>query len=254
MIALRDKIVISTRPKGKSEELAQLLDKQGATLLELPMIEIKAASNIEFSKEELEQVNWLVFTSLNGVRYFFQFIEEKKWTIASDCKVISIGKRTTKELAKYGIQPFYENRGNTSFELIDQLSDIFTEDEQRTILLPTGTLAPERLSEALSEYGKSLRLNVYQTVMPNAFDAKIIEQIEKNIYDIIVFTSPSGITFFKQKFQQKLALGTLPVCCIGEVTAQAALKNGFNPKMIAPMASSEGIFQAINNYFTQQQE
>ena len=39
-LSLQGKCIISTRPAGKSYELSQLLNNYGASLLELPMIEL----------------------------------------------------------------------------------------------------------------------------------------------------------------------------------------------------------------------
>ena len=63
---LSHRVFISTRPKGQNEELKNLLLKEGASLLELPTIEILPAEldhedEQKFSK--LESYSWIVFTS-----------------------------------------------------------------------------------------------------------------------------------------------------------------------------------------------
>ena len=40
---LQDKVFISTRPKGQSDELARLFSNAGATLIEMPLIKIQSA-------------------------------------------------------------------------------------------------------------------------------------------------------------------------------------------------------------------
>jgi uroporphyrinogen-III synthase len=48
---LQNKLFISTRPAGASDELKSFIERRGATVMEFPLIEIKAAS---LSNEEKE--------------------------------------------------------------------------------------------------------------------------------------------------------------------------------------------------------
>jgi uroporphyrinogen-III synthase len=57
---LQNKLFISTRPAGTSDELKRLLNETGATLLEFPLIEIKPA---RLSSEEKNSFpNWNNFS------------------------------------------------------------------------------------------------------------------------------------------------------------------------------------------------
>ena len=74
---LQDKLFISTRPKDSSEELTRTLTSLGATVIEFPLIEIKAAPISEKEKQYFSVLNnfqWIVFTSPNGVRHFFDIL------------------------------------------------------------------------------------------------------------------------------------------------------------------------------------
>ncbi|HKJ80055.1 MAG TPA: uroporphyrinogen-III synthase, partial [Prolixibacteraceae bacterium] len=76
---LRNKLFISTRPKGRSVELKRLFEARGAELLDLPMIEVQAAEVSDQEKKwmaNLENFQWLIFTSPNGVNFFFQQLNE----------------------------------------------------------------------------------------------------------------------------------------------------------------------------------
>ena len=72
---LKDKIFISTRPANGADELPGLFANAGATLLEMPLIEIFSKPLNDPEKQaisNLEEFQWLIFTSSNGVKYFFQ--------------------------------------------------------------------------------------------------------------------------------------------------------------------------------------
>ena len=76
-----------TRPRERQEELSQRLRSLGAEVLELPTISIAPHRAEELPEqgaalEELENYQYLVFTSPSGVDCFFALLREKRWISA----------------------------------------------------------------------------------------------------------------------------------------------------------------------------
>ena len=82
---LENKVFISTRPADQSAELENLLSTESATLISMPTIEVKPLPLGEFAWQHLKNLdsfNWVVFTSPNGLRYFFARLFELQITMA----------------------------------------------------------------------------------------------------------------------------------------------------------------------------
>ena len=76
---LENRVFISTRPPGQSAELESLLMEESATLISMPTIEVKPLPLDEFSwlqMRNLDSFNWIVFTSPNGLKFFFASLFE----------------------------------------------------------------------------------------------------------------------------------------------------------------------------------
>lgn len=252
MSHLHKKTIISTRPSGRSSELKNLFEQNGGKLLELPMIEIAATSISEQERAilgDLSQFEWIIFTSVNGVKYLFEHIEQ----LPKESKVISIGSRTTAELEQHNINVSYQNSGNTSIELLNQLKQVIPQDGNQNMLLITGNLATNRLKEGLHKAGTMKRVDVYKTIAPQRYDSAIVQQINQNNFDMIIFTSPSGVKHFIEKFSTTINCNTMPSCCIGNITATALKQRGINPTLVAPKATPEAIYNCIEKYFRKEQ-
>lgn len=84
--------------------LKELLRQQGAAADEVRVGTIVNTGK-KFSAEELEQADWLVFTSRNGVEAFFEGFAESRLDVRclSGCRIAAIGGRTADALKKYGL-------------------------------------------------------------------------------------------------------------------------------------------------------
>src|SRR5690606_14396533 len=98
--------VVVTRSREQAGELSQRLLALGAEVLELPLISVTEADSSEREDEvwgELGSYEWIVFSSPNGVRFFF----EKFFRRFSDIryfgglKIACIGASTVREVEKH---------------------------------------------------------------------------------------------------------------------------------------------------------
>jgi len=251
---LQNKIFISTRPEGQPDELPRLLSAAGAHVIRWPLIEIRRASLSIQEKQQLinlHQFQWIVFTSPNGVRHFFGCLKEHARTsdLPPGLEVAVIGEKTKKMLQTHGYTPSFVNPGNTAEEFSKPFNQYLAAKSTRPkILLALGNLARNIIQDNLIDTAQCSRINVYHTLLPENIELKMISRIHDGRYDMIIFTSPSGIENFLKVYPEGKNKN-IPMACIGSVTAEAATDNGFLPLIVAEKSTAAGIAGSIINYY-----
>lgn len=252
MSSLFDKVIISTRPLTKNDSIKNQLFAKGAVVLDFPMIKICAADLTIEIKDSLQQITtyqWIVFTSKNGVDYFFQFLNRLniKTDDLSSIKIAVLGKKTSEEVLKNNCRPYLISSGNTSADLLSELADKIKPTEK--VLLALGELAENTLEKGLFNPGKINRINVYKTIKPDIISTEIIEKIKKDNYDIILFTSPSGVHYFYKIMIDNKMVVDLRTACIGKTTERAILQNNCKPLVVSQKSNAESLVKELETFF-----
>lgn len=251
MGSIEGKIVISTRPTSDGDKIVSFLENKGATVLHLPMIEISAIESMpEIDKigTKLSDFDIIILTSKNGVRYFFEYLEKVKLIgyINPATKFIAIGGRTAEEIRKYNITNIYVNKGNTSEDLIE---DLMGQDiSSKKILLPLAEMASDLLEKKLSVKNSVTRINVYKTIAVTEFDKNILDSIRDDLYEVIIFTSPSAIINFMKAIAPLNIKNQLKIACIGKITHKKAIEYNIKPVITSSVADEMIFAYEIQQY------
>ena len=107
-LPLAGKRILVTRAREQIEEFSHLIQRYGAHVIAFPTIEIAPPEDwhpLDEAIEKLDSYDWVIFTSVNGVRFFTQRLYEKgiNITILAEKKICAIGPRTQRELEKLGL-------------------------------------------------------------------------------------------------------------------------------------------------------
>src|SRR5579863_4230078 len=90
--------IVVTRARGQTPALAAKLRALGAEVIEIPTIEIVAAADygpLDRAIAELAAYDWLIFTSVNGVRFFLERLDGSKQDLrALRARICAIGAAT----------------------------------------------------------------------------------------------------------------------------------------------------------------
>ena len=251
---LQDKVFISTRPEGNSDELVQLFSKVGATLIEMPLIKIQPARLTDEEKKcfkQLNHFNWLIFTSPNGVHYFFENLKEIQGNqhLPESLQMAVIGNKTEKVLNSFGYKASFINPGSTGEDFADAFSQKFKRENQKpSVLLAVGNLAQTVIQDQLSEIALCTRINIYKTEFPETRNEKVMQLILNDNYEMIIFTSPSGVKNFL-KLAGKIQPEKIRMACIGDTTSKTAFENNIIPRVVAKNSTASGLFDSILNYY-----
>jgi len=253
---LENKVFISTRPSGQSAELENLLSEESAILLSMPTIDVRPLPLDENAWNQLKNIdsfNWIVFTSPNGLQYFFArlFDLQNNYGLPEHLKIAVVGKKTAASLECYGTSASFINLGNTAE---DFSADFFNRVSQgERVLFPIGTLARSVIEDRISKKAECTRVLFYETVLPETLNEEAFQLILKDQYDMIVLTSPSCCNNLLHLISGKADPAKLRLVCIGQTTSAEVIRNGMEPLITAGTANSQGIFTAILNYFQKKQ-
>ncbi|MEI7422680.1 MAG: hydroxymethylbilane synthase [Prolixibacteraceae bacterium] len=254
-LPLKGKVFISTRALEAGDTLPDLLKAKGATLLSLPMIEIRPVNKLANKSADilnhLAGYDWLFFTSRNGVAHFFRMLIDQTGSseLPASLKVAVVGVKTASELEYYGYSPAFTGVSHGSAELAAEFCRTHSPKELK-ILLALGNLADDTLENVLGADNKVDRINVYETTEPKTVDDALIQRIKEGQYDLILFTSPSTFNHFSSLVDNEV-LQTLKIASIGTTTSRAIGEAGLNPLLTAAMSNAEGLTEAIIKYYQQ---
>ncbi|NOY54008.1 MAG: uroporphyrinogen-III C-methyltransferase [Deltaproteobacteria bacterium] len=250
-----------TRERENAGLFSKELERLGAVIYYLPAISIFSPEEfgiVDQAIEEIEQFDWIIFTSANAVRYFLDRLIKKNRDVR-DLKGISIctvGTATARSLKTRGIRTDLipeEFTGEGVVAALLKEGDL----PGKRVLIPRAEKAREVVPDALREAGAEVVVaTVYRNLAPE-IDAQALQEILINRKaDLIVFTSPSNIRNFVRSVQKEGLQKTLPgirTACIGPVTAKAAKEAGLDVVVEPEKSTLESVSEAIRKYFAEKQ-
>ncbi len=253
---LSGKRIVVTRARNQAGELARRLCELGAEVIEFPTIAIEPPSDyapMDRAIEQLHSYEWLFFTSVNGVEFFFNRLRQlgKNSHALEHLKVVAIGPQTSGRLEREGVHVRFVPAKYQAEGILEELNP--SQIRGCRILLPRAAKAREILPETLRQWGAIVDVvEAYQTVLPQNHRSSLNELLEQNRIDMILFTSSSTVVNFVQLLEaQDLArrLQGVIVGCIGPITAQTAIDNGLAVQIISAEFTIPGLVDAIVRHY-----
>ncbi len=255
---LLGKRVLVTRAEEQAEVLASKLEELGAETVKLPLIRIEPPEDESPLQEAIDKVlaqgyDWVVFTSVHGVRTFFERLRQRNAGLErlNSVKFAVIGPATGKELERFGAQTAamperYTNEGLT--EMFEGMLKASRCSRPIRFLLWRAQGAREVLAKKLRELGASVdEVYAYRTV-PNPLPQEQIDEMLKEPVNIVTFTSPSTVKAFFEVLGNERArkiLSNAKVAVIGPVTERACKDFGVEPEIVAQVHTVDGLVNAI---------
>ncbi len=230
------KRIMVTRTREQASELVSMLEELGAEVLERATISIEPPKTWELLDNEIaaiDKYDWLLFTSLNSVEYFFARLNQKGLDarVLHGAKVGAVGRATAEAIQKYGIKADLVPEKFTAEGLAESLLSLGIEGKK--ILLPRALKAREVLPVSLEKGGAKVTIvPVYRNVRPSGYEEQLRGEFTENTVDAITFTSSSTVTNFLHMLNEddpdKLAdiLKDTAIASIGPITSKTIEKNG----------------------------
>ncbi|TAJ23348.1 MAG: uroporphyrinogen-III C-methyltransferase [Nitrospirae bacterium] len=250
------KRILVTRAKEQAGELSQLLRSYGADPVECPTIQIvppDSWSGLDEAIAELPRYQWLIFTSVNGVRPFMDRLRHQGLDVRalSGLKLCCIGPRTAEELARHGLQADLVPAEFQAEGVIDGLKAAGIAGLR--VLIPRAEVAREILPEQLRAAGAEVRVvTAYRTVLPSVDAERLKDLFRQGEVHVVTFASSSTVRNFCRLFASAAEMNALMaqsvVACIGPITAQTAAEAGLSVSIVPAESTMPALVQAIVAY------
>ena len=246
--------VVITRPEKQADDLAQLLIKEGANPIHFPTIKIIPPPDwrgLDAAIKNLEDYDWLIFTSANGVAFFFErlFAKAKDIRDLKGIKICCIGPATAQQVESKGIRVDLVPKKFISEGILESFSGINLQGKK--ILIARAAKARDVLPEGLKKSGAKVDVvAAYVTVNSGKKKNEMEKLFKENQVDVITFTSSSTVNNFVKIIGRKFSLPKgVKIACIGPVTATTAKKAGFPVDIHQEEYTMEGLVGALIDYF-----
>jgi uroporphyrinogen-III synthase len=233
-----------TRDRRQAGELAEPLEELGAEVLLLPVIEIQPPADpepLERALLQLHAYDWIIFTSVNGVRSFVNALGDIRSLRA---KVCAIGPATAAAVAALRIKV---DRMPTEYVAESLLEALAGDDlAGKRILLPRAAVARDLVPMELTRRGAVVDVvEAYRTGVPSDAATRAREVLARN---------PTWITFTSSSTVKNLvsiagreSLANIKIASIGPITSATARELGLTVHAEANPHTIPGLVSAIQS-------
>jgi uroporphyrinogen III methyltransferase/synthase len=261
------------------------LEELGAEIIEFHTIEIIPPddwSELDQAIEKIDSYKWLIFTSVNGVKFFFQRLMDRDRDIRDlkGVKICAVGSKTESAIKKFGIKvDLIPKKFNA-----EGLIDTFTKEHRNNppitalkkggvkprgatplyrgkggleikeplkglkILLPRADVAREIFPEKVRELGGEIDVfTAYRTVKPEVHGKRLKRFLKQGKISIATFTSAATFNNFMEIMGEdaKDLLDDVTIAVIGPVTAKAVEKAGLKVGIMPKEATVDAMVKEI---------
>ncbi len=176
--------VLITRPAGKAQALALLLNQQGISAISQPLFDYQAYANSQDIKSAINSADILIFVSIAAVEFSHT---SHPLLISPNKIVIAIGQATKRALQAIGITNILTSTEENSEGLLqlEQLGQV----KAKNITIFRGNGGREHLATTLTERGAQVRyIESYERVW-RTLTKNIAKQWQEQQINCIVVTS-----------------------------------------------------------------
>ncbi|MEW6713831.1 MAG: uroporphyrinogen-III C-methyltransferase [Nitrospirota bacterium] len=244
--------VLVTREHSEGFEA---LEDLGAEVIEFSTIKIVPPENwgeLDAAIDKIESYNWLIFTSANGVKFFFKRFFEKERDIRDlkGIKICSIGEKTASLIKSFGIKVDLVPEQFNAEGLVKSFASGLSGNGLKGLrfLLPRAEEAREIFPEKVRELGGEIDVaTAYRAVKPEVHGKRLRRFLKEGKISIATFTSAATFNNFMSIMEDD-ALGLLKgvaIAVIGPVTARAVEKAGLKVSIMPEEATIEAMIKSI---------
>jgi len=251
--SLSGRRIAVTRAREQSPELSGKLAALGAEVVELPLITVSKEIDKHMLHDvlvELGTYDWIVFTSANGVRFFFEEFRRIFDDIRSLglLRFAAIGETTAKAITAQHLKIECQPKIATADALAEALIETGSLDSAKVIVI-TGNLNREELVTKLeAERAIVDQLQVYKTEKTDLSADPSAADFRAHGADAILFASSSAVQSFVDQ-ARSLELGKdakRPLAgSIGAQTSETMKKVGIPVDFEAKTPSLEALVDAL---------
>ena len=233
--------VVVTRSRSQASELTRRLVERGASVVEVPVIEIDDPSDggvgLTAALGDLAATDWLVVTSPNGAARVCGRLRDAR--DLAGVRVAAIGPGTAAVLADHGIRADLLPPEFVAESLLEAFPD--PPPGGGRVVIARAEVARDVLDRGLRDRGWDVRVVAAYRTVAATVEPAVLERVRSA--DVVTFTSSSTVARFVEAVGSDAVPAT--VACIGPVTAGTARDLGLHVDVEAPVHTIEGLVAAL---------
>jgi uroporphyrinogen III methyltransferase/synthase len=250
------KRVVVTRSRDQASVFAEMLINAGAKPIQLPSIDVvppSSWSELDGALEKIESYHWVIFTSANAVRFFFERLKGRGMDlrILKGVKICAVGPKTAESLEQHGLRADLIPEEFKAEGVLKALGGV--EVKGLRFLIPRAKVAREIIPGKLKELGALVTVaTAYENVRPSSDVERVRKLFEEKKIAAVTFTSSSTVNNFVEMLGQKeykTLVNGVAVACIGPVTAKTAEELGMKVDIMPREYTIPALVDAMVEYF-----
>jgi len=270
VVALRDRLnwyekrplfgknIVVTRAREQASEFSRKLQELGANTIEFPTIEVAPPDDwaqLDRAISQLGEYDWMVFTSVNGVRFFLDRLKALGHDLRalSHTRIAAIGPKTASMWRSLYVEPDLVPQEYRAEAIVEAFKGLGL--TRAKVLIPRAQRARVVLPKELVAMGLDVDVvSAYKTVRPSQDLGLVTKMLESGQIDMVTFTSSSTVQNFVAMFDQAREdllnwMNRVAVACIGPVTAQSARDLGLSVDIVPERYTTSALAEAIVRYW-----
>ncbi|MGB3294392.1 MAG: uroporphyrinogen-III synthase, partial [Phormidesmis sp.] len=203
---LAGKTILVTRSLGQTSQFDQMLIEKGASVIDLPALEIRAPATwdpVDKAIAHIDQYDWLILTSANAVSFFLDRLlqQGKDLRGLATLKIAVVGKKTASFLKQRGLTADFTPPAFVADSLIAHFPE---NPEGLKLLFPRVEQGGrEALVKEMTASGAVVtEVAAYESACPESIPPAAKLAIEERSIDVVTFASSKTVRHFAQLMAQ----------------------------------------------------
>jgi uroporphyrinogen-III synthase len=244
--------VLVGRARHQAGALSTELKKLGATVLEIPFIEIRRSRRLgplDSALKNLVAYDWLILTSVNGVEAMWERLAKLRMAEAdlSCLRVAAIGPATKKAIEDRGTRVEVVPKEYVAESVVRSLR---RRVKGKRVLLVRAKVARDVIPIELRKAGAEVNvIEAYETTVPRNSRERLRNVLANPRLrpNVITFTSSSTVRNFVALAGSRVVgkLNRIQLASIGPVTSATLRDSGLRADIVAKQFTIPGLVQAI---------
>lgn len=244
--------IVITRPRHQADDLSRRIVALGGVPYLLPTVEIHPPADwtpVDDAIDRLQTYQWLVFTSSNGVRAFFDRLQHlgRDLRAVGHLKLAAIGPKTAEMLKRYHLSADVVPERFQSEDLAAALAG--RADPGDRFLLARADRGRDVLRETLSTAHSVDQVAVYSQADAAIDGASLLKHLRRGEVDFVTLTSTNIarvlISLLDETTRGRIRAGEIGLVSISPVTSDEIRRHGLPVAAEAAEATMDGVVEAI---------
>jgi uroporphyrinogen-III synthase len=251
--------ILVGRAKHQADALSAELRQRGADVIEIPFIEIrkpKSFQPLDTALKSLSSYDWLILTSVNGVKAMWSRMEKLRLPKAtpSDLRISAIGPATKKAIEQRGTRVDVVPKEYVAESVVRNLR---SKVKGKRVLLVRAKVARDVIPNELRKAGAQVDVvEAYETIVPQSSRQRLRAALgnPKHRPHVVTFTSSSTVRNFvellgsrpgEKKGKSRPGLEGIRMASIGPVTSATLRELGLPVDISAKEFTIPGLVEAV---------